>query len=212
VTLTSLLVHRGVHTPAGPTGCQGEDVRVYLSIEVLATVWTNRLHKLFNDRPRPVTSPRIWPDFALAPRLLKGIPKGDAIMKTISKGLILAVSFLGGCASTGGFSERGVIEMQGQAVRAFAVGPAVVHASGSGSGGRLFTTESTIGTDADCAAALAHGRTATPLPGDHVDEVTVERGSVACIASSAPGPYELSWHARTPEPATAQQLAMARRR
>lgn len=130
--------------------------------------------------------------------------------KGLFAGMVIGVSLLGGCASSGGFSQRGAVEMRGQTVRAFAVGPAVVHAYAQFSGGRLFTTDAAGDADAACASALAQGHTATLLPGDKVDELSVPAGKVACVANTL-ARYELLWHARPAEP-TALQLAMASRR
>ncbi|HXJ20823.1 MAG TPA: hypothetical protein VMT03_11380 [Polyangia bacterium] len=116
----------------------------------------------------------------------------------------MGISLLGGCANAGGFSQHGAVELRGPTVRAFAVGPAVVHAYAPTAGGRLFTTDAVGSPDAACAAALAQGRNAEPLPGDKVDELTLAAGKVACVAADTRGPYELVWHARAVEPATTQ--------
>jgi hypothetical protein len=126
-------------------------------------------------------------------------------------GVVMGISLLGGCASSGGFSQRGALEMKGDTVKAFAVGPAVVHAYAQFSGGRLFVKDAAGSGDAACAAALAQGRAAVPLPGDKVDELTVGSGKVACVVSNPRGHYELLWHARPTEQGTVQ-LAMAPRR
>jgi hypothetical protein len=123
---------------------------------------------------------------------------------------VLGVSPLGGCANAGGFSQHGSVEMRGPTVRAFALGPAVVHAYAPTSGGRLFTIDAVGSPDAACAAALAQGRDAVSLPGDRVDELTLAPGKVACVAANTRGDYELVWHARAAESA-ATQLAMAKR-
>jgi len=126
-------------------------------------------------------------------------------------GMVMGISLLGGCASAaGGFPQHGAVEMKGPTVRAFAVGPAVVHAYAPTSGGRLFTTDAVGSPDAACASALARGRDAVSLPGDRVDELTLAPGKVACVAANTRGDYELLWHARAAESATTQ-LAMAKR-
>jgi hypothetical protein len=125
--------------------------------------------------------------------------------------MVMGISLLGGCANAGGlYQQHGAVEMRGPTVRAFAVGPAVVHAYAPTAGGRIFTTDAVGSADAACASALAEGRDAVALPGDKVDELTVAAGKVACIAANTRGAYELVWHARADEPVTTQ-IAMAKR-
>jgi hypothetical protein len=131
-------------------------------------------------------------------------------MKTTLGGLMIGFSMLAGCAGAGGMAERGTVIMNDGAARAFVVGPAVVHAYSQDRGGRVFTTAAITGTSADCVAALAQGSATAPVPVDQVDQVTVGRGQVACVATNERRSYELLWHARAVAAPT-PSIALARR-
>jgi hypothetical protein len=149
--------------------------------------------------------------FGLAPTLLKGEARRQLDMNKSVLGMLVGFSFLGGCASGGAVVQRGSVVMNGEAVKAFAAGPAVVHAYSLDGGGRVFVAPAKSGTDADCAGHEAGGSAAKPLEVDRRNVVTLASGQVACVATNNRRSYELMWHAR---PATAPAeivLAQARR-
>ena len=125
-------------------------------------------------------------------------------MKTIPASVVVvAFSVLSGCAGTA-VTQRGTVVSRGESIRAFAAGPAEVHAFSMERGGKVFTAVAASGTDADCAQASA--RTETPIASDRVKVVTLASGQVACLSTPGERNYELLWHARTApatEPTTA---------
>jgi hypothetical protein len=123
--------------------------------------------------------------------------------------VVMGFALLGGCA-TGVAERRGSMVMQPDSVRAFAEGPAVVHAFSMDGGGRIFVAPATTGTDADCASASAASKTEVVV--DRRNTVTVAPGQVACVVASARHNYELLWHARPIEtPSQTLLIAQARR-
>jgi hypothetical protein len=126
-------------------------------------------------------------------------------------GVLVGFSFLAGCAS-GVAEQRGSVVMAPDAVKAFAVGPAVVRAYSLDDGGRVFVAPARSGTDADCAGLTRGGTNATAIAVDRRNVVTLAAGQVACVAARNPRGYELMWHAR---PATTPSgivlVAQARR-
>jgi hypothetical protein len=130
-------------------------------------------------------------------------------MTTTTKGLVLGILFsvvaAAGCAGAGGgITQRGTVMVASGAVKAFAVGPAIVHAYSQDGGGKVFAAAAVNGTDADCAHARAVAPSA--LPADSVQVVTLATGQVACIETEGKRDYELLWHAR---PASADETAIA---
>jgi hypothetical protein len=124
-------------------------------------------------------------------------------MTTTTAGLVLGIFFsvvgAAGCAGAGGgINQRGTVMVETGAVKAFAVGPAVVHAYSQDRGGRVFAAAAVNGTDADCA----HARAVAPssLAADSVQVVTLARGQIACIETDSKRNYELLWHARPASP------------
>ena len=92
--------------------------------------------------------------------------------------------------------KRGTVEVTGHAVKAVTVGPVLVHGYSGFSGGAIFVAPAIVGTDADCAAALAsHAARPTPLVADHMAYVPVGAGQVACLVTDTQRPFELLWHA-----------------
>src|SRR5260370_17240298 len=84
---------------------------------------------------------------------------------TTIKGLVLGgfLAMAAGCAGAGGgISQRGTVLVQTGSVRAFASGPAVVHAYSQDGGGAVFTAHLVTGTDADCSRTPAAGPSAPP--------------------------------------------------
>lgn len=128
-------------------------------------------------------------------------------MTTTMKGLVVGILFsmgAAGCAGAGGgMTQRGTVLIGTGSVKAFAVGPAVVHAYSQDRGGRVFAAAAVSGTDADCARARSG---ASALPADSVEVVTLAAGQVACIEAESKHDYELLWHAR---PASAEETAIA---
>jgi hypothetical protein len=112
--------------------------------------------------------------------------------------LLLVGSVGSGCAGRAGLAQRGSVVVSGDAVKAFAAGPAVVHAFSMDRGGGVYTAAATTGTDADCVQSLAsnHGRS-TPLQVDQRNVVKVGAGQVACVATQSDHPIELVWHVQT---------------
>ena len=128
---------------------------------------------------------------------------------TTKKGLVLGIFFsvvaAAGCAGAGGgINQRGTVLVETGAVKAFAVGPAVVHAYSQDHGGKVFAAAAVKGTDADCTHARAVAPSA--LAADNVQIVTLAPGQIACIETDGKRNYELLWHAR---PASAEETAVA---
>jgi hypothetical protein len=119
-------------------------------------------------------------------------------MKNAIFALLLVGSFASGCASGTGLAQRGSVIISGDSVKAFAAGPAVVHAFSMDRGGGIFVAPATTGTDADCVQARAEnlGRS-TPLKVDQRNVLEIGDGQVACVATNSDRPIELLWHART---------------
>ena len=131
-------------------------------------------------------------------------------MNKTALGVLVGVSLLGGCASGGAVVQRGSVVMSGEAVKAFAAGPAVVHAYSLDGGGRVFVAQAKSGTDADCAGQPAAGA-AMAVEVDRRNVVTLASGQVACVETSSRRNYELMWHARPAAEPSAMVLAQARR-
>ncbi len=90
--------------------------------------------------------------------------------------------------------------VSGESVKAFAAGPAVVHAYSQDRGGKVFLVSAVSGTDADCAREKAPSG-GTSVPVDTVETLTVGPDQIACLATSSPYTYELLWHAKASAPA-----------
>jgi hypothetical protein len=128
-------------------------------------------------------------------------------MTTKMKGLVAGVLFsmvAAGCAGSNAITQRGMVTVNGGAVKAFAAGPAVIHAYSQDGGGRVFAVAAQSGTDADCVRA--HAGAPSALAADSVQIVTLAAGQVACVETDSRRNYELLWHAR---PATAAETAVA---
>ena len=96
--------------------------------------------------------------------------------------------------------KRGTVEVIGQAVKAVAAGPVLIHGYSGFSGGAIFVAPVIAGNDADCSTALAQGGVRTmPLIADRVALVPVGAGQVACLATNTERPFELLWHALAAE-------------
>jgi len=124
-----------------------------------------------------------------------------------TKGLVLGVLVsvaAAGCAGSNAITQRGTVTINSGAVKAFAAGPAVVHAYSQDRGGRVFAVAAESGTDDDCARARAVAPSA--LAADSIQVVTLAPGQVACIETDSRRNYELLWHAR---PATPEETAVA---
>jgi hypothetical protein len=81
-------------------------------------------------------------------------------MKNLNGLLLVAFSFLAGCAGTGTISQRGTVVMSGESVKAFAI----VHAYSQDRGGKVFVVSAVSGTDADGAREKApSGGTSVPV-------------------------------------------------
>jgi hypothetical protein len=114
--------------------------------------------------------------------------------KSVLGMLVLGFGALGGCASSGAIDRHGSVVMAADSVKAFAEGPAIVHAFSMDSGGRVFIAADRTGTDADCAAAASAGSAAVAV--DQRNVLTLAQGQIACVATSHRKSYELMWHAR----------------
>jgi hypothetical protein len=113
-----------------------------------------------------------------------------------------------GCASGSALGQRGALVTSGEVVKAFAAGPAIVHAYAMDGGGRLFTAPAISGTDADCVGARAEVASATRVETDRRNVITLATGEVACVASNGRRGYELLWRAR-PVPVSNAQIVVA---
>jgi hypothetical protein len=132
--------------------------------------------------------------------------------KTVLGMMVMGFALLGGCATSGPVEQRGSMVMAPESVRAFAAGPAVVHAYSMDGGGRVFVAPAATGTDADCVGAAERATNASAVAVDRRNVVTVAPGQVACVATNARGNYELMWHARPVEtPSGMVLVAQARR-
>jgi len=99
--------------------------------------------------------------------------------------------------TSGATAQRGVVEVTGRAAKIVTVGPAILHSYSGFAGGAIFIVSANVGTDADCAAALAPPATAHPitLVPDVVITVQLGVGEVACLVTDTSGSFELLWHA-----------------
>lgn len=120
---------------------------------------------------------------------------------------LVAFSFLSGCTGSRSVTQRGTVLARGESVRAFAAGPADVHAFSMERGGKVFTARAGSGTDADCAQA--RGDVGMPIAADTVKVVTLTSGQVAWVSTPGERTYELLWHARAPQSATEGSEMMA---
>jgi hypothetical protein len=118
--------------------------------------------------------------------------------KTMMGMVVMGFALVGGCASGGSLEQRGSMVIAPDTVRAFAAGPAVVHAFSMDGGGRVFVATAKTRTDADCAAAAAT-TSAADVAVDQRNVVTLAPGQVACVAANDKHAYELMWHARPVE-------------
>jgi hypothetical protein len=128
-------------------------------------------------------------------------------MKTISMGLLVGFALVSGCAGSGAVTQRGTVMARGESVRAFAAGPAEVHAFSMERGGKLFTATAVSGTDADCAQAANSAE--APIASDTVKVVKLASGEVACVSTPGQRSYELLWHARAPRSDNEETATMA---
>jgi hypothetical protein len=132
-------------------------------------------------------------------------------MNKAALGMMVGFSLLGGCAS-GVAEQRGSVVMARDTVKAFAVGPAVVHAYSLDGGGRVFVAPARSGTDADCADLPKTGPNAAAIAVDRRNVVTLAAGQIACVAANNRRSYELLWHARAATtPSGTVLVAQARR-
>jgi hypothetical protein len=166
------------------------------------------------DRAESATDTDFGAGFGLAPTLLNGSGKGEIgkMNKTALGMLVVGFAFLGGCASSRAVEQRGSIVMAPDSVKAFAAGPAVIHAYSLDGGGRVFVAPAKTGTDADCAGAGESATNASTVAVDRRNVVTLAPGQVACVATNNRRNYELMWHARPAEtPSGIILVAQARR-
>jgi hypothetical protein len=175
------------------------------------TLYHSLLYKLSGSPRGARTFTDSAAGFSLAPTLLKGEARRTRVMNKSALGMLVGFSFLGGCASGGAGVQRGSVVMSGEAVKAFAAGPAVVHAYSLDGGGRVFVAQAKSGTDADCAGPAAGGAAAMAVEVDRRNVVTLASGQVACVETSGRRSYELMWHARPAAEPSAMVLAQARR-
>jgi hypothetical protein len=132
--------------------------------------------------------------------------------KSVMGVMVMGFALLGGCASGGSLEQRGTMVMAPSTVRAFAAGPAVVHAYSLDGGGRVFVAAAKTGTDADCVAAAEHAASTAPVAVDQRNVLTLAPGQVACVVVNNKHDYELMWHARPADaPGGIYLIAQARR-
>jgi hypothetical protein len=117
-------------------------------------------------------------------------------------GVLLSVA-AAGCAGSNAMTHGSVVINSGS-VKAFAVGPAVIHAYSQDRGGRVFAVAAESGTDADCVRARDVAPSA--LAADRIQIVTLAPGQIACVETDGRRSYELLWHAL---PATRAETAVA---
>jgi len=123
-------------------------------------------------------------------------------MNTKTKGWVVGFLFsvaAAGCAGSSAITQRGTVLVSNGSVKAFAAGPAIVHAYSGDHGGKVFAVAAQSGTDADCTRARAVAPSA--LAADSIQVVTLAPGQIACVETDSKRNYELLWHARmaTPE-------------
>jgi len=132
-------------------------------------------------------------------------------MTKVALGMLVGISLFGGCAS-GVVEQRGSVVMSPDSVKAFAAGPAVVHAYSLDGGGRVFVAPVKSGTDSDCAGRTEASAGATAVAVDRRNVVTLGAGQVACVATNNGRKYELMWHARPATTPSGMILAAQTRR
>jgi hypothetical protein len=127
--------------------------------------------------------------------------------------LLFVGSLTAGCAGGPGVAPRGSVVVSGDSVKAFATGPAVVHAFSEDRGGTVYTAPATTGTDADCVrAGVADRDHARELQVDERNVVEVPTDQVACVATKSDRRFELLWHAERGVMPTNQMLIAQVRR
>src|SRR5450432_2394794 len=159
------------------------------------SVCTAALNQLSNERAAPPPEPRFRGQMCGGTALAEGSRQGGLRkMKNMVVVLVIAGCFASGCAGGAGLAQRGAVVVPGESVKAFAAGPAVVHAFSMDRGGDIYTAPATTGTDADCVQGRPRSHDhQTPLNVDQRNVVEVGFGQVACIASKSDRPIELVW-------------------
>lgn len=87
------------------------------------------------------------------------------------------------------------MQVPASAAKAVVVGPTAISAYSEFSGAKLFVVTAVTGTDSDCQAA-AQTSTASPLPGDKMQTLSVGAGQLACVVASSDRNIELLWKAQ----------------
>jgi hypothetical protein len=140
-------------------------------------------------------------------------------MKTIVAGVWVTWGLAGACAQTHvpppseEVPLRGTVLTRGPAVKAVRAGPAVIHAYSAFGGGDLYVVPVVTGTDADCTgtATDAAARAQEAIPADRRVTVRVAATELMCLATNAPGNFELLWHAHEEPLIDVTTIAVARR-
>jgi hypothetical protein len=115
--------------------------------------------------------------------------------KMLSTLVAVSALFLGATSARAAGSEtasRGTVQAKGATSKVVAAGPLTFHAYSGFAGGTLYAAPAVTGTDADCRAVPAAGRT---VPADAVVSFHVDAGQVACLGTSGTRGFELLWHA-----------------
>ena len=111
-------------------------------------------------------------------------------MKTAASILALvsfvAFGFAGTAHAGEGAARKGQVNVQAASTKPVVAGPAVVKVYSLIAGAKVFVA------DGDCATGKA--QTATALPADRIEMLTVAAGQVACVASTGDRNIELLWH------------------
>ena len=111
-------------------------------------------------------------------------------MKTAASILALvsfvAFGFAGTAHAGEGAARKGQVNVQAASTKPVVAGPAVVKVYSLIAGAKVFVA------DGDCASGKA--QTATALPADRIEMLTVAAGQVACVASTGDRNIELLWH------------------
>ena len=127
-------------------------------------------------------------------------------MKTAASILALvsfvAFGFAGTAHAGEGAARKGQVNVQAASTKPVVAGPAVVKVYSLIAGAKVFVA------DGDCATGKA--QTATALPADRIETVTVAAGQVACVASTGDRNIELLWHLQSGSPAPATALVAKR--
>jgi hypothetical protein len=188
------------------------------------TAWYDFLYNFYTGCSRSPLNCSLGLGFALASWVGTAIAETAGQVNIMKKpvsvlvlGLFMACSLAFGCAGTGtvrsgvaSAAARGTVVTRGQAVKAIVQGPAVIHAYTADFGGGLYTAHAVTGSDSDCGKVSPAGAPSSEaIRREERVVLKVERGQIACLATSSPRKFELLWHAHDDGGGESQEVQIA---